>query len=214
MRGTKSASHHNPSKAERVKGALDNVLHIFKREKLKSEDWFIDVAMEIRHEGHVLQWLTKGHHRILEFLLPSASQEKIAAVLKSQTQYQCDLSAQLADLGGFRAAPGSRGRADKVVYINVYTTDKSVTYQLHKGIFKRRKAWHLFPGAISQLAKDLEHILDIFLRSGGNSEMGGVEGNARMEIRVPLDLVDRVLLSVPDSLIQCSVTSFECRTFW
>jgi len=115
---------------------------------------------------------------MLEFLLPSVPMEKISDILSSSTQYYCDLSAHLDDIGGFRSQPGSRGASDKVTYINTYTTDKSATYQLHTGIFKRRKAWHLFPDKIDKLMTDMEKIAETFRTCGGGQTMDGLEANA------------------------------------
>jgi hypothetical protein len=213
LRGTKSASHHDPGNPEERRRALDCVLHILDQSKLKQDDWLVDIGMEVRHPGHILQWLVKDHRQVLRFLLPSASIEQTNAVLASKTQYHCDLSAQLTDLGGFRAEPSSRGSKDHVSYINVYSTDKSGTYQLHQGLFKLRKAWHLFPGKIERLVKDLERMCDVFRTYGDNSG-SGLEGNARMEIRVPMGLADKVLLNPPDDFIQRVIATFDCPTLW
>lgn len=214
LRGTKGSSHHNPTNAEDQQRALDGVLDLFNRDLIKDEDWVVDVGIEVRHEGHVLQWLTTSHRHILEFILPSASEENITAVLASRQQYHRDLNAQLEDLSGFRALPASRGKADGVIYVNVYTTDKSATYQLHEGVFRRRKPWHLFPASIRTLLQDVHRIAGIFHRCGGSTKQAGLEGNARMEIRVPLNKADDVLLGLPDSLVQTAVASYECPLYW
>lgn len=212
LRGTKSSSHHDPKKADERRAAMDDVLAIFDAQ-LDPDQWVVDIGLEIRQEGCVLQWLTEGHRRIMAYLLPSASEERISDILKSPTQYQCDISAQLRELGGFRASPGSRGKKDQVSYINVYTTDKSATYQLHDGIFRRRKPWHLFPSSITQLIKDMKIIGDTF-RSCAGDDTDGLEGNARMEIRVPLRLADAVLVDLPYDLVEAAVASFPRNTFW
>lgn len=214
LRGTKGASHHDPSNAGARYAALNAIFHLFDMSLVKPEDWVVDIGLEIQHEGHVLQWLTKGHRRLLQFLLPSSTEHKIDSILASRTQYHCDLSAQLEDLGGFRAHPGSRGKDDKVYYINTYTTDKCATYQLHDGIFKHRQAWHLFPANIGRLVKDLERIAEIFQLCGSSPDIGGQEGNARLEIRVPFSLADRVLLQMPDSIIRDTIVTFDCKLFW
>ena len=214
LRGTKGVSHHNPHDAQQRCAAMENVFHLFDMSLIRPEDWVVDVALEIQYEGHVLQWLTKGHRRLLQFLLPSTPESKIDSILASQSQYHCDLSAQLKDIGGFRALPGSRGKDDNVYYINIYTTDKTATYQLHKGIFMRRQAWHLFPASIGRLIKDLERIVEIFCLCGNSPRVGGQEGNARLEIRVPFSLADKVLLKMPDSLVQDSLVAFDCKLFW
>jgi hypothetical protein len=101
-----------------------------------------------------------------------------------------------------------------VTYINIYTTDKSATYQLHKGLFKRRKPWHLFPNKIDTLLEDMEKMAETFRTCGGNQTVDGLEGNARLEVRVPLDLAEKTLVDIPDGLIQKSLVAFDCPTFW
>lgn len=214
LRGTKGATHHDPKDTAQRRVALEDMFHAFNTSQLIPREWVVDVAREIQYKGHVLQWLTKGHRRVLEFLLPSAPAEKISDVLNSNTQYHCDLSAQIGDIGGFRSQPGSRGAADRVTYINVYTTDKSATYQLHKGLFKRRKPWHLFPNKIDTLLEDMEKMAETFRTCGGSQTVDGLEGNARLEVRVPLDLVEQTLVDIPDDLIQQSLVAFDCPTFW
>jgi hypothetical protein len=214
LRGTKGGSHHDPSNAEARRAALNTVFHFFNMSLVKPEDWVVDIGLEIQHEGHILQWLTKGHRHLLHFLLPSSTEGKIDSILASQTQYHRDLSAQLEDLGGFRAHPGSRGKEDEVYYINAYTTDKCATYQLHDGIFKRRQAWHLFPASIGKFIKDLERMAEIFRFCGHSPNVGGHEGNARLEIRVPFHLADQALLHMPNRVIQDTLVTFDCKLFW
>lgn len=215
FRGTKSSSHHDPENADERKASLESVLDLFDLQLLNPDQWVIDVGLEIRQEGRMLQWLTEGHRRTLTYLLPSASEEKISAILESSTQYKCDITSQLGDLGGYRSSPGSRGKADKVSYINTYTTEKSATYQLHEGIFRRRKPWHLFPSGISQFLKDMKCIGNIFQSCAGDDTNGlGLEGNARMEIRVPLGLANTVLIHLPYNVIETALASFRPQTLW
>ena len=213
LRGTKGATQHDPKDVAQRRVALEDLFHAFDTSQFTASQWVVDVAREIRYKGHVLQWLTKSHRRVLEFLLPSAA-EKISDVLNSSTQYHCDLSAQIGDIGGFRSQPGSRGAADRVAYINIYTTDKSATYQLHNGLFRRRKPWHLFPDKIGTLVEDMAKMAETFRTCGGDQTVDGLEGNARLEVRVPLDLAEHTLVDIPDDLIQQSLVAFDCPTFW
>lgn len=216
LRGTKSATHHDPTDKEARNRAFNAVFHQFSMEKLNPQDWFVDVALEVYQPNCVLQWLVQGHRRILRFILPSARDDQLDAILQSKTQYTLDLSAQISDLGGFRALPGSRGKDDQVTYINVYNTDKSATYQLHPGIFKRRKAWHLFPNKIKRLGAELESIANAFRLCGGagDSSKPVIEGNARMEVRVPLSVAREFFTKVPHQLIRHAVLAYNCTTYW
>ncbi|KAG1719121.1 hypothetical protein EDB19DRAFT_1648748 [Suillus lakei] len=53
LRGTKGVSHHDPQDAGQRHTALDNVFHFFDMSLVRPEDWVVDVALEIQHEGHV-----------------------------------------------------------------------------------------------------------------------------------------------------------------
>lgn len=216
LRGTKSATHHDPTNEKARNTAFNAVFHQFCMEKLNPQDWFVDVALEVYQPNCVLQWLVQGHRRILRFVLPSARDDQLDAILQSKSQYTLDLSAQISDLGGFRALPGSRGKDDQVTYINVYNTDKSATYQLHSGIFKRRKAWHLFPNNIKRLGADLESVANAFRSCGGagDSSKPVIEGNARMEVRVPLSVAREFFIKVPHQLIRHAVVAYDCTTYW
>jgi hypothetical protein len=215
LRGTKGVSLHNPSDEMERRDALDHLLGFLDAGSVHFDDWTIDVALEIRHAGHVVQWLTNAHRRIFEFVLPSASQDQISAILHSKKQYKCDVSAQLRDLGGFRATPGSRGTADNVSYINMYTTDKSPTYQLHNGAFRRRQASELFPSSIQRLVDDIAEMVEVFRQCGGdNADDDTQEGCARLEVRVPLRRANQVLLDLPENVVQESSASFDTVVWW
>ncbi|KAG2738365.1 hypothetical protein P692DRAFT_201731319 [Suillus brevipes Sb2] len=77
LRGTKGISHHDPNNSEQRSAALAGVLHLFDMKLIQPQDWFVDVALEIRQEGHVLQWLTKdlsGLFRCIQFRIASDSE--------------------------------------------------------------------------------------------------------------------------------------------
>lgn len=210
LRGTKGACHHDPTNAQERQRAVSDVMYLFDRSIIREDEWVVDVALEIRQPERMLQWWTLGHSRLLNFLLPSATSAQVTSVLHSSTQYHLDLSSQLKDVGGFRSQPGSRGAGDKVLYINAYTTDKSVTYQLHNGVFKRRKPWHLFPKNIKKLLKDLQIVRQTFL----DCSKYKFESSARVEARIPLSNVLHVLNDMPDSVVKSTLLSFDPEVFW
>ncbi|KAG2097998.1 uncharacterized protein F5147DRAFT_583311 [Suillus discolor] len=61
LRGTKGASHHDPRDARARHAAFNAVFNLFDMSIIKPEDWVVDIGLEIQHEDHILQWLTKGH---------------------------------------------------------------------------------------------------------------------------------------------------------
>lgn len=213
LRGTKGRSHHDPKEPGASQISLSEVLHIFHKDVINRAGWFVDVALEISRPGHVMQWVTSGHRRVLEYLLPSAG-DKVDDVLRSKLQFLLDLNAQLSDIGGFRALPGSRGRLDNIIYINVYSTDKNTTYTLHEGPYRRHKGWHLFPMYIKSLISDMEKIGETFRVCGGSDTLPGLPASARMEVRVPIRLAETALCELPDNFIEDTLVSLPCSTFW
>jgi hypothetical protein len=214
FKGLKGRYRHEPEDSNQRRDAMqDFFLDHLQEDKLDPDQWMFDIALEIRDPGRILQWLTAGHNAILCHLLPSASNEKVEQLIKSQN-YKCDITAQLEAVGGFRAVPFIRENPDKISYINIYTTDKSVTYQYHEGLYRRRKAWHLFPGDIGKLTLDMKKISDTFSRCRGESGLEAFEGSVRMEIRIPLNKVAEALKDIPHALISKTVLSFDCDTLW
>jgi hypothetical protein len=209
LRGAKSASLHEIHDDDAVQDALDGQLAYLDADMIDAQEWYIDVALEIRDPNCVVQWLTVAHHQILQFVLPSANDNQIVKLLKS-SKFNLDRSAQLRDCAGFRLDPGRRGQADGVVYINVYTTDKSPTYQLHTGVFRRRTAEDLFPTRISRLVEDIEKMRNIFMECGTL----GQEGTARLEIRIPLSRAQRVLRELGEEFIQQTTISYPNPLWW
>jgi len=214
LRGTKSASHHNPGDELDRHMAMDEFLDCLDTRALNAHEWMIDVGLEIWHPGHVVQWLTSAHLNVLRVALPSATDEQLMAILSSKSQFKLDLSAQLQDLGGCRVTPGSRGKEDQVTYINVYTTDKSATYQLHRGVFRRRDASELLLSRIDKLIEDMASMGQIFLECGGSPEADGLEGCARLEVRVPLLKANQVLLDLTDQFVESATISFPRDIWW
>ncbi|KAG1793283.1 uncharacterized protein HD556DRAFT_1238088 [Suillus plorans] len=53
LRGTKGASHHDPSNAGARHAALNAVFHLFDMSLVRPEDWVVDIGLEIQHEGHI-----------------------------------------------------------------------------------------------------------------------------------------------------------------
>ena len=176
------------------------------------DNWFVDVGIEIHQPGHVVQWLSDAHNHIVSHCLPSLTAQEATRVTALSAFHE-DLSRHLYDLSGFRVEPGERGRADNVVYINCYTTDKTITYQLHSGIFRQRTAADLYPGPLPKLCEDLSKIIDTFAICGG-SEGHTQDGTARLETRVRLSSVHDTLTSFPQELLQVAVVSFPNEDWW
>ncbi|KAI0362855.1 hypothetical protein BV20DRAFT_916322, partial [Pilatotrama ljubarskyi] len=165
MRGTKGMYTYTPGDDRHRRTAFNLLVEPLRMqdEADNLDNWYVDVGLEVARPGHVLQWQTTAHHRLLRHALPSLSDSEINALLEG-SNFSVDVSGHLFELAGFRANPGARGRADKVVHLNVYTTDKAVTYQLHAGAFSQHPTTCLYPGKIQRLLGDIETIARMFAR--------------------------------------------------
>ncbi|RDB30189.1 hypothetical protein Hypma_012378, partial [Hypsizygus marmoreus] len=210
LRGTKGATVHNPYSRDERKEALTKYLEFVDVDKLDPEQWWIDVGIEIHLAGHIVQWLESSHKDLLKFALPSKSDRDIVKLHEGK-HFFLDRVAQLKDLAGFRLDPLTRGRDDGVQYVNVYTTDKAVTYQLHTGLWRRRNASDLLPAKIGRLAEDLNKMSGILREVSKSPHM---DGNARFEVRINLAQARRQHTYLPEALIRRSVVAFPSRNWW
>ncbi|KAI9056742.1 hypothetical protein FKP32DRAFT_1546979, partial [Trametes sanguinea] len=175
-------------------------------------NWYCDVGMEVSRPDHVVQWISAAHHRLLAHALPSRTDEQITRLLGG-SNVSVDLSGHLFDLAGFRATPASQGRTDRVAYVNVYTTDKSVTYQLHQGAFSPHRGSHLFPGTLPRLLKDMDVIARTFSQCAGvNGDTQ--DGTARYEVRVSIQNALVALRTFPEDLLRHSVICVPSSVWW
>ena len=214
IRGTKGAysfPFDDPAERDRSFNLIMEVLNTNSLHNHLSS-WYIDIGVEISHPGHVVQWLTSAHPRLLTHSLPSIPQVE-AERIASLATFNEDLSGHLSDLGGFRVVPGHRGEQDRVVYINAYTTDKAVTYQLHKGIFSAHRPKELFPGGIEKLCKNVDEMTSTFATCAGNSREQQ-DGTAHLELRVKLESITDTLTQFPDDLIAVSTISIPDHVWW
>lgn len=217
-RGLKGATLHNPDDDEAIDQALLAACDIIDFDILEDpsdlENWWIDIGLEIRSEGRVLQWLQEGHSQLLQYCLPSQTAQGIRKILRSK-KFKIDISTLLYDLAGFRVEVPGPGRADQVAYINVYTTDKSATYQLHHGAFSRHRASDLLPTRISALVHDIKELGILYdLCAGARGPVH--EGAARLEARirmVPM-LVPAKFRNLPRSLIDDTLVSYQAKDWW
>lgn len=215
-KGVKATSAHNPQDPFARQDALVSVLHPIDQGLISPDElearWFVDVALEVHAEGHVMQWLTDAHPRLIQHMLPSVTEDQAVALKRSDACKE-DLSGHLTALSGFRLEPGRRGRADHVSYINVYTTDKSATYQQHDGAYKRRTGQDLLPGPFKKFIRDVDTVASTFAECAG---FGGVVQNsaAHMEARVGLLYAEDALTDIPDELVTQSILAVDSAIWW
>lgn len=177
------------------------------------DGWYVDVGLEVIRPHHVVQWTSASHALLLAHALPSCNEEEVIA-LERGSNFERDLSGHLFDLAGFRCHPGARGRADGVCHINVYTTDKTVTYQPgHKGVFGPHCPKDLYPGAIRRLLDNVNAMAGVFEECAGR-DGHTQDGTARFEIRVGVSRCMEALQTFPQELLERSTVCIDNRSWW
>lgn len=218
VRGTKGFTVHDPQDDEERWTSLQRELDFLDFNNVTPTDWYIDVGLEVYLPDHVLQWLEDAHLRLLRFGLPKQAQNNLASLhrlLDDKRNFLSDPVAQFKEFAGFRCIPRSKGDDDSVVYLNVYTTDKEPTYQLHTGNFRYHHASELLPFAGgNKLLKDVTEMSTVFGQCMGNEERTPSEGCARFEIRVSLPETPAALATISNHLLRNSLVAIPVALWW
>lgn len=209
-RGLKEGTAHNGATGAEVDRAWDMLLIDLRRDDIVLKDWYVDVGMEIYSRGKVLHWWKDAHEQLLKFLMPDLPDDKITGI-QARREWKTDVAALLYPLAGFRTSvsPSYRGSRE-IAYLNVYTTDKESTYQLHTGVFRRRKAIEILPKTATQLLRDLRDIADTF----GACKEERQEGCARVEIRIRIDQAKEMMRRFPTALASETVLVLDAEDWW
>ena len=200
LQGTKGAMSHNLDDFEARLDALDGFMKFVDPESIQREgsNWYIDVAIELHLPGHVVHPSRDGFYDIVKWLLPSLNDIQVRS-LRNADAFYVDHAASLDEVAGFRCEPGSKGKLDKVHYMNVYCTEKSAIYQLHgTGTYQRASAADLFDDRLNGLLSRMTKVASTFASASGAIE--GIEslpGNARFEVRVPISEAFEKLRTFP-----------------
>jgi hypothetical protein len=111
--------------------------------------------------------------------------------------------------------PGRKGHTDRIVYLNVYMTDKEPTYQLHTGSFSKHRASELLPSTgLTKLINDVTTMSVMFGQCMGDGEQAPNEGCAHFEIRVALSKVPNVLATISRQLLSNSLVTIPVALWW
>lgn len=232
LRGWKAATVHNlnfnpadedgrlendpaaPSPAHERVVALEDLTRVLDMEAVNRNQWLIDIGLEFGVPGKVVTWRALGHEALIHFLLPDL--DNPGTVISRSKTFYVDPQMHLQDIAGFRWSPGSRSNVFK--YIQAYTTEKEISYQLHTGIFSRRKASELLSRRQSaKLTADVEQQSQIIHTCTGDDPEANQmpqEGCARLEVRVSLADVDDVLTHFPPDLLNQTMVQIKARNWW
>lgn len=219
FRGLKGATQHPTNRAAE---AFEFLTRDFWKD-MPTEEWWIDVGIEVYSPGKVLQWLNSSHEALLRFALPEASaqaeqdarwDEMLTRAVQGSNMKE-DTSAQIYELQGFRLMTRQVGALDETIYVNVYTTDKTNTYQLHQGMYRRHWPSDLLPESMPNTLKDIVSIGNVFSAcSGQNPEHIIQPGSARIEVRTALDRAFETLPTLSEEILENSVVGFNAIDWW
>ncbi|EIW75347.1 hypothetical protein CONPUDRAFT_66042, partial [Coniophora puteana RWD-64-598 SS2] len=216
LRGWKSMTMFSDEDVDDVYRGLDRLTDCLRLEDLDTEnDWQVDVGIEISSPDHVVTWREDSHSHILSDLLPSLSDERINRIMASRSFHE-DPVMQLGRVSGFRADIPFYGRRHNISYIQAYTTEKALSYQLHQGLFRTRSP-HLLLNRSNhdKLLSDMMRMGVILLEAAAEDGTSRPQsGSARLEIRVPLANADTRALRMSHARIASSVYRIPATVWW
>jgi hypothetical protein len=208
-RGMKGGTAHDGAIGQQADRAFNSITADLDFTRIIPNDWHADVAMELYAPGKVLMWATDSHPLLLQFLIPNISNDNIARLMRSKN-WQSDTSTLIYSLAGFRSPVSPTISTEDIKYINVYTTEKQPTYQLHHGAFRRHIAQDILPTRLPRLLEDIVRIGDMF----GNCRDCCQEGCVRVEVRIPLSNAREKLRQFPLDLARDSIIVFNAAEWW
>jgi hypothetical protein len=208
-RGMKGGTAHDGAIGQQVDNAFNSITADLDLTRIIPDDWYADVAMELHAPGKVLMWATGSHPSLLRFLIPNIRDIDVTRLMRSKN-WQSDTSALIYSLAGFRSPVSSTISTEGIAYINVYTTEKQPTYQLHYGAFRRHIAQDILPTRLPRLLKDIVQIGNMF----GNCRENCQEGCVRVEVRIPLSNAKEKLRQFSLDLARDSIVVFNAEEWW
>ncbi|KAH9828581.1 uncharacterized protein C8Q71DRAFT_719212 [Rhodofomes roseus] len=213
VRGTKGGTLHNPHDDRQAADALHLAFKDLDFTKISNDDlaqrWFVDVGIEVRHPGHVVHWRSDTHMEVLQHAMPSAMPAAVES-FKRGSNFTLDPCAQISDIAGFRAVTKTIGLGDGVRYINVYSTEKELHYQILKGTYKEIEPADFFP---SKLARTMTRI-NVWTKALSDAAEKTQEASARYEVRVPANACGGVLREIPYDMLGRVCVSVRAKTWW
>lgn len=200
VRGTKGATWHAGNAA-----AAREHLEDYKADfAMDDKDlWWIDVGAELFIPGRALVWRRDGHTKLLRHLLHFSARD--ASTLANAADV--DVAAHLSDVAGFRVKIDQRPNHHHATYLQAYTTDKSAVY--HRDGYRAAKYLSgaaALKGAPPKYLDSLYHLYEACQVE--------LDCSARVEVRVPLEQADRVLLNLSAQFCDETVLNFERDTWW
>lgn len=209
VRGTKQGTLHSMD-AHSADMALDEFLLelSLSRETLLRGIWFIDVAIEfMSDDGGCLQWRTDSHFQVVKEVLEISTADADRITTIGSSKYHRDIASHLISVSGCRIEPGAHAEGPyEVQYLQMYTTDKSLTYNPEGGAHGKTLS--------CDNAMTLNHPFCFNLYNLYRDASRSNSSHARLEVRVPFVYATTILQQFSRQTLKNSLLKFTRLTWW
>jgi hypothetical protein len=210
IRGVKNSSQHTPRR-EASKTSLEEWLQAnsLDEQDLLLGEWWVDVGLQISSGiGECLAWRTDSHFHLVEEVLQISTYHAHRITAISSSKYARDMTSHLTEVSGCRISPGARAEGPfSVKYLQLYTTDKSLTYRQDNGHHgKYLTCRDVLAGKAEGYCQNLYNVYIAAIKDNFSL--------ARVEVRVPLRHATEVLLDLRREAICRWLVSFPRVVWW
>ncbi|KAF8327115.1 hypothetical protein F5887DRAFT_1083974 [Amanita rubescens] len=206
IRGIKNDTEHQPHMDDAVQDRLDDLLHQVKLpyEQLTGS-WFIDVAIELIIKDKAVVWREDCYPPIMQRLF-DIPERVVDRVSRHRNHFEQDVSQHLTEVAGFRAHFSKPVGQFDVLYMQAYTTDKSLTYH--------PTAHHFAKFLTGKNAMDPRSTYTTSLAAAYEEAREKNDVAARLEVRVPVSKATRVLRDFSQDLFMATALVFPRQLWW
>jgi hypothetical protein len=211
IRGVKDTTWHNLSE----NGAAQALEEFLTLESLdlatlkRRGRWWVDVGLEFfSDDKDCLAWRTDSHTAVVQEICQISERNAQRITSVGSSKYTRDMISHLPQVSGCRIEPGVQGQGgDEVAYLQMYCTDKSLTYRKDQGHHSK----FVTCGDIVKGKADgfISSLYSLYINAIGNNN-----AHARIEIRVPLEFSSKVLLGFNQDIIWRALVSFPRVEWW
>jgi hypothetical protein len=194
---------------------VDTLLENFDSNLFEPGSWFLDIATTVTvsddiHLPSACTFASAGMHaHLLSHFTGLDWEDCVRYVAGRGNHYQKDEVAHLNDLAGFRFVNPDWERSG-VYYLQVYSTDKSVTYNVDAvNNAQRTSAKRILESWDSELR---DHIAPLLSAFGDSLKTHGVA--LRIESRVDFLQYPNCHLHIPERLLERCVYRIDRWVFW
>ena len=222
-RGTKQAHKHLPNDRLDAQLQRDQFLAFINVSEL--DESYLDIGIEISTPGKCILPLKRGHSKLLQWAMgPDVSIETAEILTTTKKRFCVDYTSTLHEVAGFRCRPsdGQTANPHRIKYVNVYSTDKGLTYQLHKhGLYRKLSAADILPDKIDKTLKVIQDVAMQYRIASTPDSL--VNGATRVEMRVALecdafgDVTDMDFEKwpgLPDDLLPIACNAIKSSHWW